>query len=214
MLISVFDLDNTLINVDCEGLFYRIAYSKHLIDIEALITFRLFYIDYINGCFNPVEHFVYQLYSIIKFRLSNNTIFLNYFISSFIKPNINSLVFNKMLIRSNVIISTASIDFISSGIVSLLFLNKYLISTSIYNSNLGFSLINYGSGKVFNLLKWIKINNIIQYNIEFFTDSVNDLPLILKSNIVWLVNPSYYLVTKTTLFENRVVLFSKKTALV
>ncbi|QSW37939.1 hypothetical protein JSR06_00565 [Candidatus Vidania fulgoroideae] len=200
--------------MDCEGLFYRVAYKKGIIDKETLTTLRLFYIEYTKNSFNPYEYFIYQLCIIKKFNLNVRKNFISFLIKSIIKVNVNKIIFSKLISRSNVIVSTSSISFISSIVVKALIHKSYLICTNANNINIGYDFINYSYSKVSNLMALLKKNYPKDYIIEFFTDSINDLPLLLKSNIRWIVNPSCYFLGKTTLLENRVVLFSKRTVLI
>ncbi|MGX7458792.1 hypothetical protein [Candidatus Vidania fulgoroideorum] len=183
---------------------------KRLIDKRSLVTLRSFYMDYIAGCFKPKEYFLYQAYVNIKFKLLNKKNFVKFFISSIVSVNINTTILGKLYTRSTIIISTSSIDFIARPVVSVLFNSKYLICTSTGNITLSFKLINHGTNKVINLIKYLSSSGISNYTIEFFTDSINDLPLLLRSDIRFIVNPSIYLLNKTTQMENRVVLLGKE----
>ncbi|MGX7585937.1 HAD family hydrolase [Candidatus Vidania fulgoroideorum] len=209
VMISVFDLDKTIIKVDCEGLFYKVAYVKKIISSSTLREFFRFQEKYKNGKFEPMEHLEFQNKVIIKYKLRSRKGFLKYFISKYLRKNLNWTVYNEMLSREVVLISTASNHFLASKVNKYLLGSKNIICTSLDNPKRGYLPINYGIGKCKNLDIWIKKNNYKLCEVEFFTDSINDLPLLLKANRRFIVNPDVKLIKKSLKLSNRIILFTE-----
>ncbi|MGX7582688.1 haloacid dehalogenase-like hydrolase [Candidatus Vidania fulgoroideorum] len=209
VLISIFDLDKTITKVDCEGLFYKLAYKKKLITKTILNTFRQFHKDYNKGQFNAQAHFKFQNAVITKYKLKSKHRFINFFVKKYIRKNIHTYIAKQLIKKPLAVISTSSNELMATAVNKILLKNKHIIYTSKHNKKKGLKVINHGVNKVTNIKIWLKQQKITNYLLEFYTDSENDYPLLKAAHIRYIINPKDSLLSKSRLFENRTILILK-----
>ncbi|QSW37660.1 haloacid dehalogenase-like hydrolase [Candidatus Vidania fulgoroideae] len=208
-LISIFDLDKTITKVDCEGLFYKIAFKKNLIPRAILNKFKQFHNDYNKGQFNAALHFKFQNTVIAKYKLKTKHHFINFFVKKYIKKNIYTYIAQQLKKKQLAIISTSSNKLMATAVNKILLKTKNIIYSSQHNKYKGLKEINHGINKVYNIKIWIKQHNITNYITEFYTDSENDYPLLKAANKRYIINPNKKLLSKSKQLENRTILILK-----
>ncbi|UOQ27912.1 haloacid dehalogenase (HAD) -like hydrolase/Phosphoserine phosphatase [Candidatus Vidania fulgoroideae] len=206
-ILSVFDLDKTITRIDCEMNFYKFLYKKKKIKKKDLMGFVKFHEGYKKNNFDSKKHLIFQNKVIRKRKLFKIKNIINFFIKNIIKKNLFGEVLKEIKKRKKVIISTSSNVFLAKKIIRKLFKVPF-ISTNINNKKKGFETSNFGILKYINLKRWMKKKNI-SYDIEFFTDSITDLPLIKRSKYKILINPNMEFVKKTKDLKNVRILFLK-----
>ncbi|MGX7577063.1 HAD family hydrolase [Candidatus Vidania fulgoroideorum] len=193
-VLVVFDLDKTIISFDCENKFIYKLYKKNFLSKKCMKLNKIFYKNYKKGKLNINKYskYISKVFNIVIKKNINIQFYLNY-----VKKNINKNLLKIIKLHKEYnhicLISTSSNEFLSKKISNILEI-KYLISNKLEYKNGKFlgktiGVPNLGYGKVINLRKWIINNNLKIKKIIFYSDSINDLPLFLESNIAYAVNP-------------------------
>ncbi|MGX7583119.1 haloacid dehalogenase-like hydrolase [Candidatus Vidania fulgoroideorum] len=209
-ILTVFDMDKTIIKIDCESTLQKFLYKKKQISKKEFKKFVFFHESYKTNNFDSEKHLMFQDKIIKKRKLSR----FKKKIKEFIKKKIKKKIFKPIMKeftkkRKNSIISTSSNYFWAKQIIETIFKNVPYICTNSSNSKKGFKNSNFGINKYINLKKWMKKENKKKHDIEFFTDSITDLPLILKSKFKILVNPNEEFIKKVKNLKNVRILFIK-----
>ncbi|WDI79466.1 HAD-IB family phosphatase [Candidatus Vidania fulgoroideae] len=194
MKIALFDLDKTLLSIDCEKYLFIYLQKKNIVSKKILNDNEKFYKDYENGVLNIelyTEFFVKNIvYNINKKILLK---FVNSIRKMYITEMMNILKLHKKK-RHKCIITTSSYKKISNPICKKIFKIKDILSNDFIRKD---DVIkpkikgtpNIGYGKVKNFKKWKKKNGIKKCKTFFYSDSINDLPLLNYSNYPYAVNP-------------------------
>ncbi|UOQ33131.1 haloacid dehalogenase (HAD) -like hydrolase/Phosphoserine phosphatase [Candidatus Vidania fulgoroideae] len=207
-ILSVFDMDKTITRIDCEMNFYRFLYGRGKIKKKDLRGFINFHEGYKKNNFDSRKHLKFQNKVIKKRKLFKLRKSINFFIKKIIKRNLFNVIFNKLIKRKRSVISTSSNVFLAKKIIEKLFKVPFL-STNIKNKKKGFKTSNFGKYKLLNLKRWMKKNDFSSYDIEFFTDSITDLPLLKKAKYKILVNPNREFIKETINLKNIKILLIK-----
>ncbi|UOQ38056.1 haloacid dehalogenase (HAD) -like hydrolase/Phosphoserine phosphatase [Candidatus Vidania fulgoroideae] len=206
-ILSVFDMDKTITRIDCEMNFYKFLYKKKKIKKKDLAGFIKFHEGYKKNSFDSKKHLIFQNKVIKRRKLFKIKNTINYFIKRVIRKNLFDEVLKEIKKRKKVIISTSSNVFLAKKIIKKLFKVPF-ISTNINNKKKGLEESNFGILKYVNLKRWMKKRNM-SYDIEFFTDSITDLPLLKRSKYKILINPNMEFIKKTKNLKNVRMLFIK-----
>ncbi|MGX7586216.1 haloacid dehalogenase-like hydrolase [Candidatus Vidania fulgoroideorum] len=200
--IYIFDLDKTITSVDTEYNWVRYLKKKKLISDKKYKEAKKFYCCYDEGLldFNKYILFFNKLNSKIKKIKKHKKIY----VKTFIKKRIYMKIYNIIKKVKNPIISTASNKIISREICNFLKIKK-LFCTEFKKKKI---IKNYKTYKVVNVSKWLANKNIKDYIIHFYTDSINDLPMINFCEKVTLVNPNKKLLKRIN--KKVSILFIKK----
>lgn len=207
-IISVFDMDKTIIKIDCESKLHNFLYKINKIKKKELNKFKFFHNSYKTNNFNSKKHLLYQEKIITKRKLFKCKKKIDEFIKKEIKKKINKTILKEFVKKKKKIISTSSNYFFAKRVIKTLFKVPF-ISTSKNNNRRKYKKINFGINKFKNLKIWMKKKKISSYKIEFYTDSITDLPLILKSKFKILVNPNNNFLEKVKKLENIRFIFTK-----
>ncbi|XAO72522.1 MAG: hypothetical protein AAYR31_00465 [Candidatus Vidania fulgoroideorum] len=187
MKINIFDLDKTILCIDCENLLINKLKKKKIINKKIAEIFNKMYLKYTKNKLN-FKKYINLTKKILKIKIIKK--FLNNF-HNLLKNKIYKLIYKIIKINTNNIISTSS----NLKIIEK-FCIKILKTKVIANSD---KLKNYRKYKVYNILKYIINKNKIR-KIIFYTDSINDLSMINFSNKSVLINPDEKL---TKLFQRK-----------
>ena len=198
MLLAIFDLDHTILEGDSDSswLFF-LAENKIIAEKEVMKKNEQFYRSYCAGNLNFDEYaqFAFSIIQKIPYtRLKTlRRLFFKNKVLPMIRPNARKSIQEHQQQGHKVIISTATNDFISYPVVKYLKADD-LLATRLERSEEGFTgkyrgVPNFREGKVTNLLEWLKRNNEYQLaTTYFYSDSINDLPLLSKVGYPRIVN--------------------------
>ncbi len=197
MKFIIFDLDDTLLCGDCEAGWINFLVSKGLLDSEKHTSkLNQFDLDYRQGILNFFEYSSY-----IQEPLKNLDIgTVENLVDEFIKKNINNLtddLTNNLLKEAKsadkVLIASGSHDFLVKGFAEY-FDIEFSIGTPVEIKNDVFtgSLSGeptFSDGKVKAVKNWCLDNNLKIEDSIFYSDSINDLPMLEACGEPIVVNP-------------------------
>ena len=198
MNLIIFDLDETLINVDSDVEWGRYLIEKNLVDPnEWESKNENFYRQYKNGQLDINEYLLFSCEP-----LKNNNLGLlkrhrDAFINERIKPNIlkkgQQLIEKHRSEGDELLVITATIEFITKPIVSLMGIEQIIAPIPEF-LNGGYTGNTVGTpsfreGKLLCLDQWLKKNNKTFDGMTFYSDSHNDLPLLSAVNKPIAVDP-------------------------
>tara|TARA_B100001287_G_C22648612_1_gene514014 strand:- start:47 stop:703 length:657 start_codon:yes stop_codon:yes gene_type:complete len=199
MNLCLFDLDNTLLRGDSDYEWTKYLVENNLIDEKKFKERNdKYYIQYQEGNLNINEFLGFQLGLLKKFTLKELSLIYNKFFETKIKPMItaDSLTLIKKHKNDLKVIITATNSFITKPICNF-FQVEELIATIPEIKKNGFTgrVIGtpcFGKGKVDRLNEWMKNKNLEWKSFKksyFYSDSINDLPLLELVNKPIAVNP-------------------------
>jgi HAD superfamily hydrolase (TIGR01490 family) len=204
MPLALFDLDNTLLNGDSDH-----AWGLHLCAIGAVDAadhrsrHEQYYKDYVAGVLDINEFLEFQL----KPLAENSTDVLKQWREDYLTQQIEPMIEHSAIALINqhreqghdLVVITATNSFITKPIAERLGIPT-LIATEPESINGQFTgKVNgtpcFQSGKVEKLTDWISKNKYNLTNSWFYSDSYNDLPLLLEVDNPVVTNPDEKLAT-------------------
>ena len=199
MNLCLFDLDNTLLRGDSDYEWTKYLVENDLIDEKKFKERNdKYYIQYQEGNLNINEFLSFQLGLLKKFTLLELNLIYKKFFETKIIPMItnDSLALIKKHKNDLKVIITATNSFITKPICDF-FQVEELIATIPEIKKNGFTgrVIGtpcFGKGKVDRLNEWMKNKNLewkIFKKSYFYSDSINDLPLLELVKKPIAVNP-------------------------
>tara|TARA_B100000214_G_scaffold374681_1_gene358188 strand:- start:19 stop:666 length:648 start_codon:yes stop_codon:yes gene_type:complete len=197
MKFIIFDLDDTLLCGDCEAGWINFLVSKGLLDSEKHTSkLNQFDLDYRQGILNFFEYSSY-----IQEPLKNLDIgTVENLVDEFIKKNINNLtddLTNNLLKEAKsadkVLIASGSHDFLVKGFAEYFDIEFSIgtpveIKNDVFTGNL-LGEPTFSDGKVKAVKNWCLVNNLKIEDSIFYSDSINDLPMLEACGEAIVVNP-------------------------
>ena len=193
----IFDLDNTILNGDSDYSMINFLVAKSILDNSALDVNQSFMDDYKKGKLDFDEYTKFALKSFIgmsHIEISELTI---EFVKEVIEPMINiyalKIIHDHQDDGCKILIASATNELIVKPIAKRLEVADYLgtkvefIDNKCTGKYLQPSAL--GEGKLKLVTDWAKIKG---FNLElatFYSDSINDMPLLEKVNNPIAVNP-------------------------
>ena len=197
--LAIFDLDNTILNGDSDY-----SWINFLIDIgyvdkdEYEKKNQYFYDKYYEGKLDYDEWAEFALSTIKGKRPEEIENLLNKFLSSVIEPMINiyalRLLHNHYHNNDVMLLASATNSVIVNPIAKRLgFENIVATEVEIVNGVYSGKFQNtpaLGEGKLQKVREWMRRNDFSDFkNTIFYSDSINDFPLLLAVNKAVAVNP-------------------------
>ncbi len=187
MALALFDLDNTLIDGDSDYEWGNFLVSKKLVDAEEYKKANTyFYEQYKQGLLDIVE---FSAFSFKPLSLRNkeelDTLhkeFMQTYVLPRIKPQTPDVLNKHKKQGDTIIIITATNSFITRPIATHLGV-QHLIATEPkiidgrYTTEIDGTPC-FQEGKVTRLQEWLKTNKETMQGSYFYSDSINDLPLL------------------------------------
>ena len=197
--LAIFDLDNTILNGDSDY-----SWINFLIDIDYVDKDeyekknQYFYDKYYEGKLDYDEWAEFALSTIKGKRPEEIENLLNKFLSSVIEPMINiyalRLLHNHYHKNDVMLLASATNSVIVNPIAKRLgFENIVATEVEIVNGVYSGKFQNtpaLGEGKLQKVREWMRRNDFSDFkNTTFYSDSINDLPLLSAVNKAVAVNP-------------------------
>ncbi len=198
MRLAIFDLDDTLIKGSSDFLWEHFLIEKNFIDRKKYEDAqKLFNYQYNNGTLDIYQRQYYFLSTLcgIEFeklkKLRDD--FIETVIPNTIKPKSMALMDEHREAGDHLIIITAASRFITEPYAELFAVHD-LLATEAKMDEKGFTgevigVPCFQSGKVVRLEEWLKKNPFTLENSIFYSDSVNDFPLLDKVTEAVAVDP-------------------------
>ena len=199
--LALFDLDHTLIPADSDLCWTKFLIEKGVVERENTRVNENFFTQYNDGCLNIFEFLAFQLKPLSTIPKLKLTSLRNEFIEQCIIPIITSsakeVVDNHLRNGDICAIVTATNEFITEPI-SDIFKISTLIATKLETDSSGNftgkpdGIPNFREGKVTRVLQWLATKNLDFDNFDksfFYSDSINDLPLLSRVSNPIAMNP-------------------------
>ena len=197
MKFIIFDLDDTLLCGDCEAGWINFLVSKGLLDNENHKSkLNQFDIDYRQGILNFDEYSTY-----IQEPLKNlDIITVENLVEEFIQKNIDNLtddltadLLNEAKSADKVLIASGSHDFLVKGFAEYFDIESSIgtpveIKNDIFTGSLS-GEPTFSDGKVKAVKNWCFTNDLKIQDSIFYSDSINDLPMLEACGEPIVVNP-------------------------
>lgn len=199
MALALFDLDNTLLADDSDYLWGCFLVKQGIVDGHTYeAENKKFYADYANGTLDIAAYLNFQLAVLARFDLPTLEKWRSRFIEEMIRPIIAPRT--KELLRfhrqqqNTLVIITATNRFVTEPIAQILGVD-HLLATEIESINKNFTgrpkgIPCFREGKVTRLLQWIHENHETLEGSWFYSDSLNDIPLLEKVDHPRVVDPN------------------------
>lgn len=205
--LALFDLDNTLLEGDSDHAWGEFLISKNLVEEKAHRQRNDFYYDqYKQGALDIHGYVAFTLEPIMQLDSKQRALLH----SEFMKYSVEPIILDKgrKLVREHreagdfCIIITATNDFISTPIAhrfdpDFVIATELQISNGMYTGKIS-GVPCYQGGKVSKLNAWIgqQENNFSLSDAIFYSDSINDLPLLQEVATPVAVDPDQNLHNK------------------
>ena len=184
MKFIIFDLDDTLLCGDCEREWINFLFSKGLLENPETILNK-FDLEYRKGVLNFTEYSSFIQKPIKGLSKEKVGIFVDEFIKKHIKSltdNLTKELLDEAKLADKVLIASGSHDFLVRAIGNFLGINSIIgtpveIKDDIFSGKLS-GEPTFAEGKVRAVEKWCSQNNQKIEESVFYSDSINDLPML------------------------------------
>ena len=197
MKLHVFDLDDTLLCGDSEGAWINFLSTKgFFVNEDHASIMEQFEIDYRSGNFDPEKYCLYILQSMQGLHEKELSKLSDEFIEEYFDQLVDQVTFNLLgrIEKGDLsIIATGAMDFLGNefsrkfGIQDCIATKTEVIDNRVSGRLDGSP--NFGFDKKANVEEWCKRKNISKEEIIFYTDSINDFPLVEHSPKSVIVSP-------------------------
>lgn len=205
----LFDMDDTLIATDTSVLWNEFLFENNLISGDMHKERLDFMDDYVAGILDLKKFYRYEVEILKQFALDELVQLRSRFINDKLKVHILEKAYNCVQEHKAhgdyVVIITATIKFLAEAIAEF-FNADYLLASEeerVGNQFTG-NLVDgpcMRDGKLYHLDNWLAKSNIKPCYTTFYSDSRNDLPLLLRVDKPIIVDPDPVL--KTIAFDNQ-----------
>ncbi|NLE07542.1 MAG: HAD-IB family hydrolase [Parcubacteria group bacterium] len=195
----IFDVDGTILKGQSQKLFLNYMFKEKYISLFGFIKLNLWFIFYkLDFIKNPLPAINYA-YSFLKGKsiseienLINN--FFNSILKKYIFKEVIEIINDHLKNGRKVILVSNSVDILIKKIAEYLNVSDF-ISTKLevqndrYTGKIIGSMM-YGENKIKAVEQYAQKNNISLNNSWSYADHYSDIPLLLKTTYVFVVNPS------------------------
>lgn len=189
MRLAIFDLDNTLIAGDSDYSWGQFLVQKNLVDSQAYAEANdRFYQQYKAATLDIHEYLRFSLAPLTRFSLDDLAVlhaeFMQDFIEPMMLPKAKALLQTHRAQGDHLLIITATNSFVTHPIAKRLGVDDILASDAEivdgrYTGN-GTGIPCFQGGKVIRLEQYLTEKDYNLSDAYFYSDSINDLPLLEK----------------------------------
>ena len=198
MALAIFDLDNTLIAGDSDHSWGEFLVSEQLVDAQQFKkTNDQFYADYVAGSLDIFAYLEFSLQPLTKMSMTELAELHKRFMQQVIAPmqlaKARALLQQHRDAGDRLLIITSTNRFIVEPICHSLGVTEILatdaqIGDGRYSGKVE-GVPTYKEGKVVRLNAWLKEQGETLKGSLFYSDSINDLPLLLEVDCAVAVDP-------------------------
>lgn len=187
MRLAIFDLDNTLIAGDSDHSWGEFLVARKLVDAQVYAQANdRFYQEYKAATLDIQEYLRFSLAPLTRYSLDELATFHSDFMRDYIEPMIlpkaHALLQKHRAQGDYLLIITATNSFVTHPIATRLGVDDILASDAeILNNRYtgkGVGTPCFQGGKVNRLHAWLEEKNYDLKDAYFYSDSINDLPLL------------------------------------
>ncbi|MCB6182537.1 HAD-IB family hydrolase [Leeia sp. TBRC 13508] len=199
--LALFDLDNTLLAGDSDKTWNQFLIDEGLLDAEeSKVANDRFYQQYCDGSLNIDDYLAFALAPLTQFSMEELAALHEKFMANYIRPMMSekakSLVERHLAAGDLVMIITATNRFVTEPIAKA-FNVPYLIATEAEIKDGRYTgkstgVPSFKEGKITRLESWLEEKNLSWSSFGeswFYSDSMNDLPLLKLVNHPIAVDP-------------------------
>ena len=198
MSLAIFDLDNTLIGGDSDVLWGQFLVERQLVDPAWYQQKNhQYYLDYKNGTLDIQEYLLFALEPLSRFSMEAleklHLEFIDEKIRPILLPKAYTLIDEHKSQGDELLIITATNSFITRPIATLLGIKNILASEAEIEDGRYTGRSSgtpcFQHGKITRLKKWLIGKPHAVAKASFYSDSINDLPLLLQVGKPFAVDP-------------------------
>jgi HAD superfamily hydrolase (TIGR01490 family) len=198
LALVVFDLDETLIGIDSDH-----AWGEYIVDAKIVDAAdhrhknQAFYEDYKRGELDIDAYMQFSCGVLAShdeaFLVAHRETFVNERIRPHLLPKAATLIQKHRDAGDLIVVVTATIEFVTAPIVKLLGIEHLVAPVpekvdGQYTGELS-GIASFGAGKVTRLKQWLLKNPASMQGSYFYSDSINDLPLLNVVDHPFAVDP-------------------------
>lgn len=185
--LAIFDLDNTLLAGDSDYTWGQFLVNKKLVDAKAYTAVNdRFYQEYKAGTLNIEEYLSFSLAPLTRYTMAElaelHREFMQDYIEPMILPKALALLKQHREAGDYLLIITATNSFVTKPIAARLGVDDILASDAEIVDNRytgrGTGTACFQDGKVIRLHDWLATHRYSLDSAYFYSDSINDLPLL------------------------------------
>ncbi len=198
MALAIFDLDNTLIAGDSDHSWGEFLVSKGKVDRDHYKTMNdQFYVDYQSGQLDVYAYLKFSLEPLTRIPFAERQYLHQLFMQEVIAPlmltKAQDLIAKHRLSKDRLLVVTATNSFIAKPICSALGIEDVIATEAEIIDGVFTGKVvgtpSFAEGKVERLEQWLRNNQETKDGSYFYSDSINDLPLLLQVNHPVAVDP-------------------------
>ena len=189
MALAIFDLDNTLIAGDSDHSWGEFLVDQNIVDRQLYKKMNdKFYADYESGCLDIFAYLEFSVEPLTKFSLQELDKLHQQFMRDIIEPmkldQAETLINHHRQAGDRVLVITSTNRFIVEPICKSLGINE-IIATDLqiidgkYTGKVD-GTPTFKEGKVERFNQWLKEQNTNNEGSYFYSDSINDMPMLLE----------------------------------
>ncbi|MFM2484553.1 HAD family hydrolase [Celerinatantimonas yamalensis] len=197
--LTIFDLDDTLLNGDTMALWHRFLVQQKIVTNpdEFLTKDREFDALYRSGKMNIAEFLQFSLSPIADYSAEQVDALVQKFIDEQVierlYPQAKQLVEDLVENHHHLLMISATVDFIVRPVAKLFGITDVLAinvarQQGVYTPQI-IGTPSFREGKVIRLQQWLTTQSWQPDELRFYTDSINDLPLLEQVDEPYVVNP-------------------------
>lgn len=202
MAISIFDLDETLIAGDSAALFSEFLRHEKIVNDQFVVQEARYMKDYVAGCLDMTAYISFYVGAVQHLSVAEIQAMMPRFIENYIEPIVfpqaKALIEEKQNRDETLLIISATPTFIVREVAKLfqienvlaIDLNTKLVDGKKFYTSTIDGVPSFREGKVTRLYHWLTDNRISLTNSTFFSDSINDIPLLESVDQAVVVNPN------------------------
>ena len=212
-ILAIFDLDNTLLRGDSDYEMVNYLIDKNFVDEKYRQINEDYFNDYGDGNLNIDEFSKFSLKPFIGMtRVEIEKLVKDFYYSSLVSKINNtvlSILEGHRKKGHSILIASATNSLIVSYVSKMLGVDKFISSEVLFRSELCTGLIKkphaLGEGKLVLVKKFVEMTNYEFQNSFFYSDSINDLPLLSAVGYPIAINPDEKLMSVSNLKGWRVL---------
>lgn len=198
MRLALFDLDNTLLGGDSDHAWGDYLCERGILDpVEYKARNDAFYVDYLAGKLNLTDYLNFSLEILAATEMAQldewHRDFMRDCVEPIILPKALELLASHRAAGDKLVIITATNRFVTGPIAERLGVETLLateceLQDGRYTGR-SFDVPCFREGKVTRLNRWLEENGLSLEDSYFYSDSMNDLPLLEQVTHPVVVNP-------------------------
>jgi HAD superfamily hydrolase (TIGR01490 family) len=198
MALAIFDLDNTLIAGDSDHSWGEFLVAENIVDRQYYKTMNdKFYADYESGCLDILAYLEFSLEPLTRLSMENLESLHKKFMRDVINPmkleQAADLINHHRQAGDRLLVITSTHRFIVEPICESLGINEIIATDLEIIDNKYTGKVEgtptYKEGKVIRFHQWLETQKVRNKGSYFYSDSINDMPMLLEVDHPVAVDP-------------------------